>query len=699
MWMSSLRHLVLEPSPEHLASLLVNLIFLCLFFCQAFVKHVGHHRTRPLPDKPADVNGVGRLAPRPPRSGLAHKTALGCCIFLSATNFGRLLWILVYGARNGIVKPPEMLSEVVSSAVQVVAWLVMTIATDSAARAGKRRYPGLLRAWWIVSFLFTVVSFALDVHAIVVSHTPMELRVGLDMMSTPAVLFLFIVAIFGQTSVTDVKEDLTEPLLGTSEDVVLEDASVTPYSNAGIFSTATISWLNPVLAVGYRKPLEAEDLPLLAAEHRSKTNYSLLQSVWNDLKLEDSESRPSLVKALARSYWKDAARNAVFAATNSCAAFVGPFLISDFVDFLGGRQKYAHEGYVLAFSFFGAKLLESLTQRQWYLGTELLGLRVRSALTGFVYWKGLKLSSESRQSHTAAEIINYMAVDVPRIGDFAWYLHDIWILPLQITLALGILYRSVGVATLASLASTVFALTATTPIGRVIERFQARLMKAKDERMKATAECLRSMRTLKLYAWENRFLAKIEELRKEESHWLAKSLYTTSVNTFIFWATPTFVSVFTFATCVLLDIPLTSGRVLSALATFRVLQEPLRNFPDLVSTIAQTKVSLSRIWHFLQESELRSDAVTRMPMDSKVGEDEAAHLAVQVCEGTFSWDSSSETSTLRNVNVKVNLGERVAVCGVVGSGKSSLLSCLLGEIPKMSGTVRYLRFLPRVLWA
>lgn len=46
---------------------------------------------------------------------------------------------------------------------------------------------------------------------------------------------------------------------------------------------------------------------------------------------------------------------------------------------------------------------------------------------------------------------------------------------------------------------------------------------------------------------------------------------------------------------------LTAGSVLSALATFRILQEHLRNFPDLVSTMAPTKISLDRVIGFLQE--------------------------------------------------------------------------------------------------
>lgn len=178
-----------------------------------------------------------------------------------------------------------------------------------------------------------------------------------------------------------------------------------------------------------------------------------------------------------------------------------------------------------------------------------------------------------------------------------------------------------------------------------------------------------------------KFLSKILELRKKETNWLRKYVYTSAMITFVFWGAPTFVAVVTFVACVLMGIPLESGKVLSALATFRVLQEPIYNLPDTISMIVQTKVSLDRISSFLCLEDLQQNAVEKLSRGS-------TDVAIEVSDGTFSWDLSSESPTVKDLNFKVLQGMRVAICGVVGSGKSSLLACILGEVPKMGGTVK-----------
>jgi ABC-type multidrug transport system fused ATPase/permease subunit len=138
------------------------------------------------------------------------------------------------------------------------------------------------------------------------------------------------------------------------------------------------------------------------------------------------------------------------------------------------------------------------------------------------------------------------------------------------------------------------------------------------------------------------------------------------------------------------------------------MQEPIRNLPDLLSMLAQTKVSLDRIERFLGEEELQVDAVAHARNDL---DHEAA--AVEFHDAVFSWeddddeeedhhhhhrrrhghgddahDQARHSPVVRVSDLRIERRTRVAVCGMVGAGKSSFLSCMLGEIPRISGHVQ-----------
>ncbi|GJT98520.1 putative ABC-type xenobiotic transporter [Tanacetum coccineum] len=248
------------------------------------------------------------------------------------------------------------------------------------------------------------------------------------------------------------------------------------------------------------------------------------------------------------------------------------------------------------------------------------------------------------------EIINLVAVDAERIGEFSRYMHNPWLVVMQVGLALAILYKNLGVASLAAFVSTLIVVSTNIPLGRFQKKFQEEVMKYKDERMRTTSEILKNIRILKLHGWEMKFLSRILDIRKDEAGCLYRNVFTMAMTTFAFWVAPTFVAVATFGTCIIAGIPLDSGKVLSALATFKILQESAYNLPMTISMIAQTKVSFDRIASLLRLDDFDPDVVQMVP--------------------------------------QVVHGMRVAVCGAVGSGMSSLLSCILGEVPKLSGHVK-----------
>ncbi|CAF2079413.1 unnamed protein product [Brassica napus] len=165
----------------------------------------------------------------------------------------------------------------------------------------------------------------------------------------------------------------------------------------------------------------------------------------------------------------------------------------------------------------------------------------------------------------------------------------------------------------------------------------------------------------------------------DEAGWLKKFVYNSAAMSSVLLTAPSFISATAFGACVLLKIPLESGKILAALAIFQILQSPIYKLPETISMFVQVKVSLGRIASFLCLDDLEKDVVERLTY---------SEMALEVSNGCFSWDNSSSIPTLREVSFEVSHGMNVAVCGTVGSGKSSLLSSILGEVPKISGTVK-----------
>nr|XP_017250928.1 PREDICTED: ABC transporter C family member 3-like [Daucus carota subsp. sativus] len=442
------------------------------------------------------------------------------------------------------------------------------------------KYPLLLRVWWCVFFSASCYCLVIDyVYYNISQPLPLHFVIS-DALDIVIGLFLCLVGFSGYIKPTE-NGIFQEPLLSADISRVPDGEeckksrggeTVTPYASANIFSLLTFSWIGSLVALGYRKTLDIEDVPRLASIDSVKGAFPLLKDKCGG----DNSSLTTLklAKALFYSMWRDILLTAFLAMINTVASYGGPYLIDSFVQYLNG-SKNLKEGYLLVSAFVISKLIECLTQRHWFFKVQQNGTRGKAALIALIYHKGLTLSCQSKQGHTSGEMTNIMTVDAERIGVLA------------------------GTCMIYGWSSL------------KLENYQTKLMESKDHRMKATSEILKNMRILKLQGWEMRFLSEILDLRKIEAGWLKKFVYTNAVVTFVFWGTPTFVAVVTFSTCMILRIPLESGKVWSALATFRILQEPIYNLPDTISVMIQTKVSLDRIAAYPKKNEICMEPAIR----------------------------------------------------------------------------------------
>jgi ATP-binding cassette subfamily C (CFTR/MRP) protein 1 len=96
-----------------------------------------------------------------------------------------------------------------------------------------------------------------------------------------------------------------------------------------------------------------------------------------------------------------------------------------------------------------------------------------------------------------------------------------------------------------------------------------------------------------------------------ERLWITKLTYIAAISIFLLWLSPLLVSVLTLESCLLLNIDLTAGRVFTAMATFRILQDPFRQFLRTMMQAAQALVSLNRLLKFFQSGELDLTAVEK----------------------------------------------------------------------------------------
>ncbi|CAN6819151.1 unnamed protein product [Brassica oleracea] len=625
-------------------------------------------------------NGFGSVTERlKDKRGFGFKSVLFCSLVLSLLNLVLTSLSGFYWYESDWLDEEQLVS-LLMFLLPTVSWGVLSLSLHRCSDYEMRKSPLLLRIWLV--FYLAVSCYSL----VVVDKRHVHLLVY-DVVSFSGALLLCYVAFFKKARGGNNSNGvLEEPLLNGDSTVGggVGSDEATPYSRAGLLSLMTFSWMSPLIEIGNKKPLDLEDVPQL---HDSDSVVGLAPKFRTMLESSSDGGGGGgvttfkLMKALFFSSQWEILVTAFFAFIYTVASYVGPALIDTFVQYLNGRRQYNNEGYVLVITFFLAKLVECLSQRHWFFRLQKVGIRMRSSLVAMIYEKGLTLSCHSKQGRTSGEIINFMTVDAERIGNFSWYMHDPWMVLLQVGLALWILYRNLGLASVAALIATILVMLVNFPFGRMQERFQEKLMEAKDNRMKSTSEILRNMRILKLQGWEMKFLSKIFDLRKSEEGWLKKYVYNSAVISFVFWGAPTLVSVSTFGACILLGIPLESGKILSALATFRILQEPIYNLPDTISMVVQTKVSLDRIASYLCLDNLQPDVVETLPQGG-------SDIAVEVRNSTLSWDVSSESPTLKDISFKVLPGMKVAVCGTVGSGKSSLLSSILGEVPKVSGSLK-----------
>ncbi|CAG8597957.1 26658_t:CDS:2, partial [Dentiscutata erythropus] len=428
-----------------------------------------------------------------------------------------------------------------------------------------------------------------------------------------------------------------------------------PEASANLFFVLTFWWANDLMSLGYKCPLEKDDLYVLDDARSAKVITNKFEVEWKkETQKIATGKKPSLLKALYKVLWAKFCLAGVCRFVSDMLIVTSPLVLKLILNFVSeayfanlnnGIQPPAYVGYLLIIAMF-------LMQ----IGAGFACLVLMGPMQGRI----MSLLAYNRAK--AAGITN--------------------------------------------------------------------------EQVKLTQEILLGIRVLKYYAWEDSFADALNKLRNKEISIVRFLLIIRTVITGVSMVIPVFASILLFITFSLTGGTLNTRIVFSSLALFNLLQLPLLFMPMAIASITDAYVAINQINEFLQADEL--SVLLEINPDKKYAikvTDESKTIkknnekkndtsTVVVNEKvSVSIDDISETymtlistdlaenlnnsyplfpiSQLHNINISIPCGKLIAIIGSVGSGKSSLLSAIVGEMKRVKGEILFgenIGYCPQTVW-
>ncbi|KAK7744423.1 hypothetical protein SLS62_010147 [Diatrype stigma] len=470
-----------------------------------------------------------------------------------------------------------------------------------------------------------------------------------------------------------------------------------PEEKSGIYSQSILLWLRRILVEGRKRILHHRDLYALDESLDTSRLYQAFWDSWTASKKKDSRYAITLV--LVRVLKWPLLKPVVPRLVQAAFTLSQPLLLREFLLYLEGNGNFVHSA---GYGFIGAYGLVYLglalaTCWYWRLTYKCL-VQMRGCLVSALYKKTTDIDA-AQYDMTAP--VSLMSTDMERIIQGCKDLHEIWANCFQVAIAIFLLYRELGVASVAPVVVCIVSSIGSVAMSSFADKAQVGWMEATQKRVATTAHAISSMKGVKLLGLSEGIRTMISALRTAELVAARHFRYIEVLTATISFAPLLLSPVFTFLVSVLVsprtgaDISRTS--IFTTLSLLNLMTQPLVWLFQAVPLFVASLGCLDRIGRYLNaqpRTEQRSicrDGSPWGPFTTSAGStqggteerDATSANAVTIRNGEFGWVHTRPI--LRDINMDIPSSQLTMIVGPVACGKSTLAKAIIGEVPYFRG--------------
>ncbi|KAF9202770.1 Multidrug resistance-associated protein 4 [Haplosporangium sp. Z 27] len=401
------------------------------------------------------------------------------------------------------------------------------------------------------------------------------------------------------------------------------------------------------------------------------------------------------------------------------------FLVKRLINFVENSsgdeltEKSLTNGYLYALGLFLTSIASSVCIQQVMAQCTRIGVQVRAGLMVLIYRKSLKLSSVHGG---IGNIINLISNDCNRVAESFVNFHFLWSSALEILVVIALAFVELKIAAIPALIILILLFPVQYLLSFYTARANAMATNTTTARIHIMSELLTAIKLIKFYAWESYFRERVTRVRAKEMAEIRRGMYLKITSFALVFAAPVLTTLACICVYELTDNRGATGAieasvVFTILSLFNTLRYPLIMLPIAVKTTLGALISFDRLDSFLLLPEVEpllrvgfstmdsdgpkstsvvagglvmngsnSNSGDVKEMEKMALKREIDSLQIYIKNADFGWPDSQESNpTLKFISMSIKPKELVAIVGDVGSGKSSTLAAIMGQIGLRAG--------------